>query len=118
MIMRKLAAVLRRGLPVIGVVGALLLLGAVLWAIWGWFANRDDTPVTLDRAQSTAIVRQAQVDADRSAARDKALMDMADAQARAAEMEAINASLATPDGDPLCAVLECVRGKAPATPAR
>lgn len=112
------AGAVRTGVRVLGVLGLVLLLCAIGWAIWQWFDDGPGELVTFDRAQTSAMVQAARAEADRKASRDKALMDIAEAQARAAEMEAINATLATPDGDPMCAVLKCVPREAPAAPAR
>lgn len=112
------AGAVRTGVRVLGLLGFILLLCVVAWTIWGFFDDSDGKAVRLDRAEVNAIAQGARADADRKAAHHKRIEDVAAAQARAAQMEAINATLATPDGDPMCAVLKCVPRKAAAAPAR
>ena len=105
------------------VVAYLLIAGATalaLWAAWfllqGWLKDQRTDAVLTDRDNAAAHVSNVQLQAERAAQADAERDRMVAQRAQAEQMEAINASMREPGGDPVASLYERMRGHA--TPAR
>ena len=98
--------------------GWIILIVAAVMFIVGvvmWFNGHVEEAVETDRAVSGEVVRNTQVEAERSAAADAEQDRLVAERAQAQQMEAINESMQRVDGDPTAAVYDRLR-RSPTTP--
>lgn len=105
------------------IVAYLLIAAATalaLWAAWfllqDWLKDQRTDAVLTDRDNAAAHVSNVQLQAERAAQADAERDRLVAERAQAEQMEAINASLREPGGDPVASLYERMRGHA--TPAR
>lgn len=105
------------------IVAYLLIAAATalfLWGAWfvvsGWLKDQRTEAVQSDRDNAAAHVSNVQLQAERAAQADAERDRLVAERAQAEQMEAINASLREPGGDPVASLYERMRGHA--TPAR
>lgn len=105
------------------VIAYLLIAAATalaVWAAWylwsGYLEDQRTDAVQTDRDNAAAYVGNVQIEAERAAQADAERDRLVAERAQAEQMEAINASLREPGGDPVASLYERMRGHA--TPTR